>query len=217
MAIETPNMELLIPSVNDTDYPSSVSTSFTNIDRHDHSTGKGVQVVSAGIADGAIATAKLADASVSTAKLIDASVTQAKRAALGQQLSSSANFTTSNTSYVDVTNLTVTITTTGRPVLIAVIPDGSSNEGYAGAVMGGGPGAFDALFKILEGSTTIAACNIVGSTTNTIAGVPVSSFQTIRIVSAGTYTYKVQAAVGPTAAAGQLAAVRFAKLIAYEL
>ena len=44
--------------------------------------------------------------------------------AVGQQVSTScANFTTTSATFVDVTNLTVTITTTGRPVVLLLQPD----------------------------------------------------------------------------------------------
>lgn len=60
MSTSTPLMGLTTPSANDTDYPTSVSDSFTVIDSHDHSTGKGTQIVTAGIANNAVTKAKLA-------------------------------------------------------------------------------------------------------------------------------------------------------------
>jgi len=81
-------MGLSIPSVGDSDYPTSVSTTTTLIDAHNHTSGKGVQVPTGGIADSAVTTAKIAtdavttakiaDANVTTAKILDANVTQAK-------------------------------------------------------------------------------------------------------------------------------------------
>jgi hypothetical protein len=48
-------------------------------------------------------------------------------APLGQQVSSSCgNFSVSNTNYTDITNLSVGLTTTGRPVVLALVSDGSA-------------------------------------------------------------------------------------------
>lgn len=62
-ATTTPNMSLSVPAAGDTDYPTSISDSFTLIDEHDHSTGNGVQIPSGGIANGAITVNKPASSS----------------------------------------------------------------------------------------------------------------------------------------------------------
>jgi uncharacterized protein YjbI with pentapeptide repeats len=78
MATTTANMGLSVPSVNDTDYPTSISDSFNAIDDHDHSSGNGVQIPSAGILDGAVGSSKLAANAVTTTKIADSNVTAAK-------------------------------------------------------------------------------------------------------------------------------------------
>jgi len=78
MATTTANMGLSVPSVNDTDYPTSISDSFNAIDDHDHSSGNGVQIPSAGILDGAVGSSKLATNAVTTIKITDGNVTEAK-------------------------------------------------------------------------------------------------------------------------------------------
>jgi hypothetical protein len=144
-------MSLIIPGVGETDYATSFSTTLNLLDVHDHSTGKGValgtnSVPTAAIQAGAVTGAKLSssvvdnstieinsnalrlkDGGITTAKIADSSVTQAKRAALGQQVSSSsgANVDLSPVTYTDMTNLSVTISTTGRPVFLKLISDGS--------------------------------------------------------------------------------------------
>lgn len=61
----------------------------------------------------------LAAGVMQTANYAANSVTRPKLAAVGQQISASCgNFSTSSTSLVNVTNLTNTITTSGRPVMI---------------------------------------------------------------------------------------------------
>ncbi len=103
----TVNMNLKTPASGDTDYPTSIADSFTLIDAHDHTSGKGVQIPTGGIANAAITGAKLAAAivdnstieistnvlqvkdsgiidakiasnAVTTAKILDANVTAAK-------------------------------------------------------------------------------------------------------------------------------------------
>lgn len=56
----TSNMSLSVPSSGDTDYPTTISDSFTLIDEHDHSTGKGVQIPSGGLASGSVTVNKIA-------------------------------------------------------------------------------------------------------------------------------------------------------------
>lgn len=79
----TSNMSLRIPSTGETDYPTSISNSFTSIDAHDHSSGKGVQIPAGGLASDSVTTAKILDTNVTAGKLADSSVTTAKVADLG--------------------------------------------------------------------------------------------------------------------------------------
>lgn len=57
---------------------TELSNNFVLVDAHDHSTGKGVQVPTGGIANLAVTTAKLADGAVTTAKIADEAITYAK-------------------------------------------------------------------------------------------------------------------------------------------
>lgn len=197
MSTITSQMNLVIPAIGDSDYPGSISTSFNLIDAHDHTTTKGVQIPTAGIAN--------------------AAVTRAKLSALGQQVSfSCASFTTASTSFVDVTNLSVSITTTGRPVYVAMISDGSGFESSVSAVVDTtGSGG---VFRFVRGATEIATYSIyVGNGVNNsvvLIGTP-SSPIFIDVVAAGTYTYKVQ--LKTTSSIANLAGIHFYKLIAYEL
>jgi hypothetical protein len=56
---------------------SELAGNWSNVDSHNHTAGKGVQIPSAGIADGSITTAKLADNSVTGAKIVDGTITGA--------------------------------------------------------------------------------------------------------------------------------------------
>lgn len=154
----------------------------------------------------------------SVVRIKDGGVTQAKRASLGQQLSSSSSsFTTSSTSLVDVTNLSLSITTTGRPVFVGLIPAGSSAS-YLSISNGTGDTDITGQAAILRDGTVIARTELEakGATSAGSLGsqVPVGGLFFIEQPAAGTYTYKVQAAAGE-ASTGM--SVNNAKLVAYEL
>lgn len=125
--------------------------------------------------------------------------------------SSSGGFQTSSTSPVDITNLSVTITTTGGLVFIGMIADGTTNTAAIGAFRTGA--SAEALYYVLEGSTIIAQTHI----TSTISGetdVPPSSVGHYYVPTAGTYTFKAQAAVSNASA---IAYAQNCKLIAWTI
>lgn len=194
MSTTTSLMGLTTPSVGDTDYPTSFSNSFPLIDAHDHSTGKGTQILTAGIAD--------------------AAVTQAKRAALGQQVSSSSGaFSTSVAGPTDITNLSVTITTTGRPVVLALIGNDAASDSELRLFNQSGLGL--AKVKILRGVTQVCSYILAQAddvSTLNFLELPPSVVHTIDVPAAGTYTYKAQAVASTCTFF-----VTNVKLIAYEL
>src|SRR5574337_540338 len=101
-------------------------------------------VTASDIASGAFTSAKIATASVTTAKLQSSSVTSgklqssiptSKLAAFSPQVSNSCGtVSTTNTSYAAVANLSCTLTTTGRPVICMIVPDGTNNVSSMTAV-----------------------------------------------------------------------------------
>lgn len=108
-------------------------------------------------------------------------------APLGQQISSSCGaFSTTANSFTNVTNLLVTITTTGRPVMVIMQPVAGFTGTYAdtGFVQCTGPGAVVRMFR---DSTPISDSGILGSDGN------YSTFTVIDTPTAGTYNYAVQA------------------------
>jgi hypothetical protein len=117
---------------------------------------------------------------------------------------SCGSFSSSTTSYIDVTNLSVTLTTAGRPIFVGVIPDAS---GSVSAIKSTSTGSFSQI-KILNGSTNLGECSL-----NANANTYFPNFYTIDTSPAGTYTYKLQAMSG---ASGSVF-VQFIKIIAYEL
>ena len=91
--------------------------------------------------------------------------------------SSSGTFSTSSGSYVDVTNLSVTITTTGSPVIIKLV-SGGNNPTF------GGSGT--SYTKLVRGATSLATHIFA------VTGY-FNSLDFVDTPSAGTHTYKVQA------------------------
>lgn len=171
--------------------------------------------------DSGVTTAKINDSAVTTAKINDGAVTQAKRAALGHQLSSSSGSiitspAVANTFY-DLTNLTISITTTGRPVYIGLISDGSGSSASVGASQNASTPLCQ--IKFVRGSTDVSQQYISIASPNYSSGttrifVPASSFNHIDVPTSGTYTYKAQATCSSTAATYF---VQNIKMIAYEL
>ncbi|MCP3681252.1 MAG: hypothetical protein GY861_01050 [bacterium] len=162
-------------------------------------------VETAKIKDDAVTTAKILDDNVTTAKILNANVTRPKLSALGQQVSSSSgNFQTSSTSFVDVTNLSITITTTGRPVMLMCMSDADSNGGHVGSLSTGS--AIVAFTR--DGSYIGYLLHYAPMWT------PSSSLQHVDIIGAGTYNYKVRLRTTNAACA---ALVKKTKLVAFEL
>ncbi len=119
---------------------------------------------------------------------------------------SCGTFTTTNTLFTDVPNLTITITTNGGPILLLTQADGQTNPAVTTCSMSSSSG--NAFIRILRGADVIAnyALDIIaGSSTP-------CNIVTLDPVAAGTYTYRVQA----NAVTGTTR-VEFARLIAREL
>lgn len=175
------------------------------------------------IIDDAVTADKLADNAVNTANIVDGAVTQTKRAALNliESLSSGA-FSTTSTSAVDVTNLSISITTTGRPVFIGLVStsttNGNTNLSYFG-LSSNGASATGGVY-LLRDSSVVANVNLAASSGNgssTNMQNPCSTFSMIETPTAGTYTYKVQARGFVIPGIGTTMIVSRCKLVAYEL
>lgn len=151
---------------------------------------------------------------VGTNDLVNASVTPAKLAALNIVTSSSSGNATGNSAtFTNVTNLTVTLTTTGRPVYVGLIADGSGSVSSIGV---GGSSAPTAVFSIeRDFSTSIALAQIQTAVTTGNANInqPPGSLWTIDVPAAGTHSYTLQARLS----SGTAWSVSEVKIIAYEL
>lgn len=153
---------------------------------------------------------------ITTALIEDASITAEALPALGQQVSESSGNYTNGSGLADVTNLSCSITTTGRPVFIALIPDGSSNASYLAVT--DASGTADGVLTIDRGGSNIALFNLnftdAGGTGEQAATIikPVGCVKYVDVVGAGVYTYKLRSA-GET---GTLS-VAYCKLVVFEM
>jgi len=137
---------------------------------------------------------------------------------VGQQVSaSSGTFNRTVNTRVAVTNLTVTITTTGRPVFVFLQPDGSANPTQFGA--SGTDNTGGGRFYLLRDAADLLVTTVYIQATNgasaSINMVPPGSFSYLDPVGAGTYTYTVEAR--SEAATNDGAYCQYVKLVAFEL
>lgn len=127
--------------------------------------------------------------------------------------SSSGVFSSSSTSFVPVTNLTATLTTTGHPVELSLVGDGSGLAYFqissASSSATGQLDFFEASTSISHQEYTVAYSGV----TAVITAIPVSSFKHIYQPSAGTYTWTVKILAG----SGTGLLIPFTKLVAQEL
>lgn len=161
---------------------------------------------------------------IQTADIADGAVTYPKLAPLNKQVSSvEVLFEVNAPTYTDITNLTVTITTTGRPVMLmlqpadAVVYDfgliyhtlvGSQTDYYAeiGITRNGDP-----LTRL---GTALDSQFISGFKPINNFSTPPSAFSTVDLVAAGTYTYQIQAY---TSSSDAIIGFQHIQLVAYEL
>lgn len=151
----------------------------------------------------------------------DGGITQAKLAARatgttvaagGVAISASCGaFTISSTSFADVTNLSVTITTTGRPVVLQLISDGNGTNDAA--IEDNGTSTQLSRIKLLRGSTVIGTYQVKDATLQVQAQMFAGGIAHLDPVAAGTYTYKLQARGGSTSTLS----ISYCKLVAYEV
>jgi hypothetical protein len=139
-------------------------------------------------------------------------ITRNNLAPLGQQVSATCGvFNTTSTTPVSVTNLSVTLTTSGRPVHVGIESDYTPNPGRILAQLND-----SAAVQISRNGTPIRI-ELLGAATGgggtTLLVVPASSINLTDVISAGTYTYTVQLSCD----LGVGANIEYAVLVAYEL
>lgn len=177
------------------------------------------------VKDLGISQAKLANNSVGTAQLIDLNVTKAKLSASNNQSSADAGSGTTSTSFVDVPGMSVTITTTGRPVLIFVSGGSSGSPAYCGL---SGTTSSSTQFNmtgmvslVLDVSTGLGTWQFFlagfGNNGNTDGVRSNPSILYVDTPSAGSHTYKLQYKVLSSSSLTSPQIEMFGKLNAIEL
>lgn len=178
---------------------------------------------STNIVAGGIATANLATASVTTAKINALAVTRAKMEAVGQQVSSSSgNAQYSSATEQAVTNLSGTLTTTGRPVWVGLQGAGGTSAPGQVHYRNNGVGATgnSAIISFRRASATInqamvTARDITNSSSDVALSLPCSAFWFLDTPSSGANSYEVYGRIA-TGDSGILS-VENCKLVIFEL
>jgi hypothetical protein len=166
-------------------------------------------VTTAKINDLAVTTAKILDANVTTAKILDANITNAKLVASNYQISSSCGAASGGG---DIANLSVSITTSGFPVMIVAIPDGS---GIDSSFLCNGTNTSSTINIIRDATTLFKIPILISNPFLTSSGInlpPSIVYYVDDTPTSGTYTYKLNA----TNTAGGFYA-NYMKLVAIEL
>ena len=136
----------------------------------------------------------------------------------GVAISASSGSYTMTGAFADVTNLSITITTTGRPVVLILAHDGTAaGLGYGTIFAQNASGNIaDVYLKFLRNSADLITHNMAVSATGASQvyySLPSTSITYMDTPAAGTYTYKVQAILN----SGTNGRVLFVKLVAYEI
>lgn len=151
---------------------------------------------------------------LSTSNIADGAITQAKRAALTFQASSStSSFSTTSTSFTDVTNASVSFTGTGRQLVIGLRADGSTDAANAARVQAQSGSTGVAYLQFLVASSVVAVYAVPIS--DLLNYMPPAAFtHVIGNVAAGTNTIKAQMKVDAGTTTGS---VLNCQLYVYEL
>lgn len=155
-----------------------------------------LNVQAADIAADAVTTAKILDANVTTAKIADGAITYAKRAAINLVKGTATGaFTGSATVDTDITGFNVTITSTGKPVLITVENNATTSSDLT--ITSATSSNVQVLLTLQRGTTTITTTlpgkgNTASGILNSFRVPSAALFNFTDEVAAGTYTYKVR-------------------------
>lgn len=131
--------------------------------------------------------------------------------------SSSGSQTTVSTSFVTVTNLSVSLTTNGNPVFVGILPDTTGSLCTLGATGTSGTTIVGAQLEILNGLTAIASTQVferIQSSTGVITINTPLSFFTYDFPSAGSHTYSVNFS---SSSSSSTASISNAVLVVYEI
>lgn len=153
-----------------------------------------------------VQTADIAANAVTTPKIPDGAITPAKLSALNYQKSASCIvFQTTSTSLIDVTNLAVTITTNGRPIMAMLVPDETIPLPPSGSLIFNDGFCYISLYEAGNGKGV--------HTGNGYAAT--GGYVWYDTPAAGTYTYRVVAS--RDSVTGTQISIENVKLLVYEL
>lgn len=177
------------------------------------------------IRDLAITNAKIADGTIETDKLNDSIVTMRKladkalqgTASVGNVLlaGSSGSFSTTSTSFVNITNLSGSLSVYHRPVILTLMQDRSTTNA---AYISTDTDATVCEIRLLRDGSQIGSWQILlgGGNGGTGIKIPPSSVQFLDDPGFGTYTYTLQAKVA-VSSGGSAIRVFNCILVAYEM
>jgi hypothetical protein len=120
---------------------------------------------------------------------------------------------TSSTSYFDIPGLVLTIPTSGRPLLLQLMPGDPTTNSYVRSNSSSDCRFELKLVRVDDGATVSIQEGGVGNASDTVY--PSSAFSFLDLVSAGTHTYKLQGRSSFTSSI--FFQIFNVKLIAYEL
>lgn len=169
-------------------------------------------IVTADIAASQITSSLIADGTIATADIADYQITQGKLATkpVGKSSVSSGAYSTTSTGYIAVPNMTVTIVTTGRPVWVGIIPDGTTNSCYLATTS---PTTPIAHYKLMRGSTSLGEHRLQTTLGTTVYGDCGSLWAVDTGAGTGNTTYTLQVVLQQ----GTNVQIGYAKIVAYEL
>ena len=135
---------------------------------------------------------------------------------VGQQVSSAVSLTSSAATWTTVTGLSVSITSTGRPVLVLLQPDGTATPSQIASSIVSSTTTTTQV-RITRDGASLAVFQLssyVQGTGEVLLGSPLSTVTYLDVVGAGTYAYLIQYQRG---VAGTTTDITAAKLVAFEL
>lgn len=113
---------------------------------------------------------------------------------LGVGVSAVFSYGNTTTAYTDA--ISVDITTNGRPVEIALSPGGASATAYIQVFNNASTASTAGTFRLLRGTSTVGTQQLAmdpqGGVSSKTLSLPTGSLYFIDVISAGSYTYKLQ-------------------------
>jgi hypothetical protein len=145
-----------------------------------------------------VTTTQIDDGTIATVDIANNAITPAKMSTSNHSISTDCvSFATTSTSYVDITNLSVSITTSGRPVEAFLIPKDAS-YGNVSILGNGGVTLASGAVKLLRGAVNVGELTLStggSGLTDPYVVFPASTVRFFDAPVAGTYTYKLQGSV----------------------